>query len=477
MEKNKRVLVLSIFILISAAVSGFADGGLELSITEWDTGLLEAGVIPEQAVEITNNTENAVEINLISTCSCLTTSADLLSIASGDSGTFTLFFDSSDDEGDFEKILIIQTDSDEMPKGFFLVRGSVDVPEKSAEQARGSEGSANIPAGSGLEYYYTPGCKSCNEFLRKAEIAIEKFDITEPQYYEQLQRLLSDRGASLREVPVMVTSDSIFQGEMEIREAYEALLEGRSIREAVNSGTPKPGGISLSVLPVMVAGLLDGINPCAFTTLIFLLSALAVAGRSRRETLIIGLFFTVSVFITYYLIGLGFFKIIRIADSFELVSRIIRWVLFSVLILFAVLSFYDYTKIRAGKAKDILLQLPGSVKRRLHSSIRTYSKSAALAGSSVVMGILISIFELGCTGQIYFPTIAYIIQTDEASSGYLYLALYNLAFILPLAAVFVIVFFGVTSKKITKMFQTNLGIIKILTGLLFLGFAALMLLL
>ncbi|HAK45575.1 MAG TPA: hypothetical protein DCO79_06610, partial [Spirochaeta sp.] len=87
------------------------------------------------------------------------------------------------------------------------------------------------------------------------------------------------------------------------------------------------------------------------------------------------------------------------------------------------------------------------------------------------------IFELGCTGQIYFPTITYIIQTDKAASGFLYLALYNIAFILPLAAVFIVVFLGITSKRITKKFQTNLGIIKILTGFLFIAFAVLMVLL
>jgi cytochrome c biogenesis protein CcdA len=236
-------------------------------------------------------------------------------------------------------------------------------------------------------------------------------------------------------------------------------------------------GINIGILPVLAGGLLDGVNPCAFTTIIFLLSALSVAGRSRRETFIIGLFFTVTVFASYYLMGLGFFKIIRIADSFTIISLVIRWLLFGILILFASLSFYDYTKIRAGKSSEILLQLPDSVKKKMHGSIRAYSKSAALAGSTVVMGVLISIFELGCTGQIYFPTITYIIQTDKAASGYLYLALYNLAFILPLAAVFIVVYFGITSKRITKVFQDKLGLIKILTGVLFLCFAALMLLL
>jgi cytochrome c biogenesis protein CcdA len=436
---------------------------------------LEPGSVVEQEVLISNSTEVSVEIILVSTCSCMTTSDESLILDPGANRSFTIFFDSSDDDGDFEKILIIQTDSPSMPKGFFIVTGSVKTDANYVDESPAEVVVEDEPGRADILYYYTPGCKSCNEFLRKAELPISRLDITEPAYYEELQEELAERGEGMRAVPVMITSDSVFQGEDEVTEGYTALLEGRTV-EASEVST-EGGGISIAILPVMAAGLLDGVNPCAFTTLIFLLSALTVAGRSRRETLVIGLFFTVTVFLTYYLIGLGFFKIIRIADSFELVSRIIRWVLFIILIVFAGLSFYDYTKIRAGRAADILLQLPSGVKRRMHDSIRTYTKSAALAGSSIVMGVLISVFELGCTGQIYFPTIAYIIQTDKAASGYLFLALYNLAFILPLAAVFIIVFLGITSKKITKAFQTNLGFIKILTGLLFLCFAVLMLVL
>ena len=465
---------------IAAVISPAAaeDGGLIFSITEWDTGELEYGIVAEQSVQIDNRTESEVNLDLISTCSCMTTEPESLLLSPGETSSFTILFDSHDDQGEFEKLLIIQTDSDAMPKGFFVVTGSValteDVPTGTAD---GEDVQGGPSDGAAIRYYYTAGCKSCNRFLQNAEIPISKRDITEAEYYEELLAELDKRGESIREIPVLISENAVFQGEDAVIAGYKAIIAGNAPVENPGSTETGGGGISISILPVIAAGLLDGINPCAFTTLIFLLSALSVAGRSRRETLIIGIFFTVTVFVTYYLIGLGFFKIIRIADSFTVISLIIRWLLFAVLLVFAGLSFYDYGKIRAGKAGDILLQLPDGVKRRMHSSIRSYSKSAALAGSSIVMGFLISIFELGCTGQIYFPTITYIIQTDKAASGFLYLGLYNLAFIIPLAVVFVIVYLGITSKRITKSFQTHLGLIKILTGLLFIAFAVLMILL
>ena len=492
----KTVLKLTLFLLLALPASLFAqaaDEKLIFSLTEWDVGELEYGLIADQKVEITNNTQAFVNIDLVSTCSCMSVEPGSFGLAPGESSGFTIYFDSHDDEGEFEKILIIQTDSEAMPKGFFLVYGTVIVPEgETAGESSGGTGdqaSGNAaaepaepaePGEAELLYYYTPGCKSCNRFLKNAELPISRKDITDAEYYEELQELLVSRNLSLKEIPVLVAGTNVFQGEAEVISGYNAILAGEQHTAGDGSDSAEGtagGGINLSLPAVIAAGLLDGVNPCAFTTLIFLLSALSVAGRSRRETLIIGLFFTITVFVTYYLIGLGFFKLIRIADSFSLVSSIIRWLLFAVLIIFAGLSFYDYGKIRAGRSREIILQLPDSVKRRMHSSIRSYSKSAALAGSSIIMGFLISIFELGCTGQIYFPTITYIIQTDGAASGFLILGLYNLAFILPLAAVFVVVYFGITSKKITAMFQANLGVVKILTGLLFLSFAVLMLIL
>ncbi len=497
MARNSKItkILTALFFMLIISVSSFAqshEGGIEFSITEWNTGLLEPGIIVEQVVGVVNNTGEAVRVELVSTCSCMTTDVETLELVPKASGSFKVFLDTSDDRGEFEKLLIIMTDSEAMPKGFFVVSGTVKTAPEAESLPQGPDpgdkpklpdSSLKVPL-----YYYTPGCKSCNKFLKDSEIPIDKRDITNAEYFEELQHMLSLRCSSLREIPVLITETDVFQGEAEVVSGYKDLIERADIEGPSTAGslfgnqdTAQEGrgsaAVNISIPAVIAAGLLDGVNPCAFTTLIFLLSALSVAGRSRRETLIIGIFFTLSVFVTYYLIGLGFFKIIRLAASFELISRIIRWLLFGVLILFSVLSFYDYSKIRAGKASEILLQLPDSVKRRMHSSIRSYSKSAAIAGSSIVMGFLISIFELGCTGQIYFPTITYIIQTDKTASGFMYLGLYNIAFILPLAAVFVVVYLGVTSKKITRRFQENLGIIKILTGLLFLGFAALMILL
>jgi cytochrome c biogenesis protein CcdA len=89
------------------------------------------------------------------------------------------------------------------------------------------------------------------------------------------------------------------------------------------------------------------------------------------------------------------------------------------------------------------------------------------------LGFLISIFELACTGQVYFPTIAYMVQGENRSLGYLLLAVYNFGFIVPLLAVFLLAYAGVGSERITKAFQKNLGAVKLGLAGLFVALAVL----
>jgi cytochrome c biogenesis protein CcdA len=75
----------------------------------------------------------------------------------------------------------------------------------------------------------------------------------------------------------------------------------------------------------LVAGLTDGINPCAIATMIFLISFLATRKKSRREVLIIGLAYTATVFFTYLAMGLGLKGILEHIRAYHQISMTIRW--------------------------------------------------------------------------------------------------------------------------------------------------------
>ncbi len=57
---------------------------------------------------------------------------------------------------------------------------------------------------------------------------------------------------------------------------------------------------------LIVAGLVDGINPCVFATLVFFMSVLAVSGIRGRKLLLFGSVYCLACFLTYLLLGSEF---------------------------------------------------------------------------------------------------------------------------------------------------------------------------
>jgi cytochrome c biogenesis protein CcdA len=201
--------------------------------------------------------------------------------------------------------------------------------------------------------------------------------------------------------------------------------------------------------------------------------------------LLIGALFSFAVFVTYLLVGLGFFAALRAAAVVPTVSAVLRWILVAALVVFAALSFYDYILVRRGRTADMLLQLPRFLKKRIHTSIRTRTRgdaadgparprvlrAAALAGSSLVLGFLVSLFEFACTGQVYLPTLAYLARMQGRADALGLLALYNVAFIVPLLVVFAASYAGTGQARIVALFQAHVGKVKIALGVVFAGLA------
>ena len=331
-------------------------------------------------------------------------------------------------------------------------------------------------------FFYTPGCAVCEEFYsellpRQEQSGVlegypEKRNIYENRNYELMNRLLEGRGVSAEAFPILIWEDHVFTGEAALFEDFPRFLENPSAFGKTSDYNPVTDPIDAPSsrffwLTLLLAGLLDGINPCAFTTLIFLISYLRLLGRKGRDILKIGGSFTLSVFLSYFLIGLGMFQVFQLAQSFHAVSRILRWGMILMLILLSVLSFYDYWKVRMGRAEDSLLQLGGDTKKKIHRVVRKSSRSRWLILSSIGAGFVISLYELGCTGQIYLPMVAYMVKNNPEIRTVIPLLLYNTGFIIPLVAVFFLFYKGTDSKVFTIFFQKHLGKVKLATALFF----------
>ena len=474
---SKRTAVFLAFLSLSFPV--FSDTQVSLHPPAWELGELEPYRVYHEELSVRNEGDEDVEVRFISTCGCLSVEPSEGVIAAGEELLLRLSFDASDDRGKFEKFFILQVTPAGRrgeDRGYYSVTGNV-----AGEGETVSGGTPQVFQSGpqrNLDYYYMPGCRSCTQFLEEKlpqlalslgiQVNLRRKVLTAPEVFVELEELLAERDIPWEGVPVLVADQAVLQGEGEITRGLELLLKGELAFPTERPSPPKKPDYGVLAVTILAAGLLDGINPCAFTTLIFLLSALAAAGKSRRDILIIGCVFTSTVYLTYYLLGAGFFGALQAISSFWRIGQALRWLLTTALVLLSVLSLVDYHRIRRGRSSEILLQLPGSMKRRIHRSVRTFSRSSALVGSSLIMGFLIAVFELGCTGQIYFPTLTYMIRRGGGANGWGLLALYNAAFILPLALIFFLTYKGLSSEKLVRMFQNHLGSVKLITALLFL---------
>ncbi|NLW30515.1 MAG: hypothetical protein GXY77_03560 [Fibrobacter sp.] len=228
-----------------------------------------------------------------------------------------------------------------------------------------------------------------------------------------------------------------------------------------------------SFISILVAGLIDGVNPCAIATMIFLVSFLATKKRSRKEVLVIGMCFTGSVFITYLLLGIGAFRIITALDQYRWMSKVIRWSAVGFAGIVGTLSFADAFRFKKSKkTEDIKLQLPKVVKLRIHKVISGNLAGSQLATGAVITGFLVTLLEAVCTGQVYLPTIVLMTKQEGLRfTGWLYLIFYNFLFVVPLLIVMILAYYGMKWDKLAKTTQKNLVAIKIIFGIVLIGLA------
>lgn len=225
---------------------------------------------------------------------------------------------------------------------------------------------------------------------------------------------------------------------------------------------------SFGLLTVLGAGLIDGLNPCAFATLVFFISYLTFSGRRGRDVLFVGGSFALGVFLTYLLVGVGLLKTIQALPFFTTLGK---WVYLVTALLcagLAVLTFRDFFKAQKGQVTEMALSLPMGLRRRIHKVIRESAQLRAFVVVALLTGFVVSLLELACTGQVYLPTIMFVLSVPElAAQAFLYLLLYCLMFIAPLIVVFVLSYFGTTSEQLGRFVNRHTATVKLLTGVLF----------
>jgi len=346
-------------------------------------------------------------------------------------------------------------------------------------------------------FFNSPGCEGCAAGERTVNEAVKGLPYvklvrlnTEDRRNLEVFQVLADR-AGLDPSGLLV-SPSIFvdtdyldvrnNSPAQVRRLvnkYRGIGTGRfweiTDAERANAQTANLERFKRFSLPaVFLAGLVDGVNPCAFATVLFLLSYLAWLGRSRWDILLAGLFFAFGIFAPYYLIGAGLLHFSRELTALPVLRHWLFEIVAGAAALLAILSFLDAKKASLGRTSQMILKLPGGLQARIHDTIKD-STRLGMIGGALLAGVACSLLEAACTGQVYLPTLVYVAGvTTLRSKAFAYLLLYNLAFILPIVAISVLAYAGLSSKTLGKFVEKRVPAVKTALGIVFLMLAALL---
>jgi thiol-disulfide isomerase/thioredoxin len=342
-----------------------------------------------------------------------------------------------------------------------------------------------------MYFFYSNGCPHCAKekpFLENLQqkypdLNIKYYEISDPESVAVFKEIAESYGTSAQWVPATFLCDYYkvgFDSEettgKEIEDKVKNCLEFGCTDLSQNTTEqclpeqknvvqiPLLGEIDLTKvgLPVLtvVLGFLDGFNPCAIWVLCFLLTLLIYA-KSRKKMLLIGSIFVLTSGIVYFFFmaaWLNFFLMIGFVKALRIIVALVA-------IIAGLINAKDFFFFKKGAS----LTIPDSWKPKLFARMRNLVKEQtmfAIIIGTIVLAFTANTFELICT--FGFPAIytrALTLQNLPALGYYLYLALYNVVYVLPLAVIVVAFTWTMGAHRFT---EKQGKILKLISGLLML---------
>ena len=186
------------------------------------------------------------------------------------------------------------------------------------------------------------------------------------------------------------------------------------------------GGGKIFLPLVIIAALIDSINPCAFSILLVTIAFLFSIGKLRRNILAVGGTYIFGIFLAYLLIGLGILRALHLFG----VPNFMGMVGAIILVIFGLLNIFE---VLIPKFPSVL-----KVPHAAHGKMAQYIENASLP-TAFVLGVLVGVCEFPCTGGPYLMILGLLHDGATFFKGFNYLLLYNLIFILPLVVILMIV--------------------------------------
>lgn len=229
-----------------------------------------------------------------------------------------------------------------------------------------------------------------------------------------------------------------------------------------------PAGMFLFIF---TAGIMDGLNPCALSVLVFFFLLLVRQNRTPRDIYFLGVSFAVGTFIIYFGAGLGLFYLFNYIRTARIVGNIFYPTVITASFIMAAVSAYDAWVCRKNPA-GALLQLPRTLKTKVHMVTEKLISRRGTALVALLLGATVTFLEFLCTGQIYLGVLAMLDTLPNLRI--LLLFIFNLGFIVPVLAVTLLVAKTSETKWLSNTLFGRAWAIKVANSLLYLSLGVFM---
>jgi cytochrome c biogenesis protein CcdA/thiol-disulfide isomerase/thioredoxin len=349
-------------------------------------------------------------------------------------------------------------------------------------------GAARASAGqiTSVYFFYGEGCPHCGRvepFIEQLEliyggedVAFLKFEIYNNRsnliilndYFDAYNISEYERG-----VPVVFINNRYFIGDVPILENLEEEIE-KAIASAEENITaplnisnisgiageksPQERLEALPLVTVIGAAIVDSINPCAIAVLLILLGALMATGDKKRA-LLAGMAFTLSIYISYFLFGLGLFSALQFSGLSYWFYKIVGFIA----IIIGLANIKDYFRYGGG---GFVMEIP----RGWRPSLKKILGGVTNPAGAFLMGFVVCLFELPCTGGPYIFILGLLAETTTQMLAIPILLIYNVFFVLPLVIITVLVYAGFTSvEKTSEWKERNIRRLHLIAGIIMLA--------
>lgn len=356
-------------------------------------------------------------------------------------------------------------------------------------------------APSEIYFFFGDGCPHCATVeptidaleVKYPEISVGRYEVYGNKQNAALLFALYDQygvpenrqGA----IPVVFVGDTYFIGDRPIIDNIEREIErllatgaGKSSDESVfteatqsvpsqnSTATVTPSRdetVSADAAPerpyslwaITAAAAVDSINPCAIAVLLILLTALMLGAHDKKRALLGALAFTASIYIAYFLFGLGLLQLITFTGLAGIIGKIVG-IVAALIGLANLKDFFFYGK--GGFVMEIPLKWRPTLKKLL--------RSVTSPLGAFLIGFVVTLFELPCTGGPYFFVIGLLAQAQSVWSVVPVLLYYNVVFVVPLLVIAFLVYFGFASiERADAWKEKNIKVLHLVAGVIMLA--------